>query len=208
MKLRAFTLAEVLITLVVIGVVAAITVPSITVGTRKTEYTARLKKFYSTLCQAQMKASAIGQSWDIWCEDAGNAFDTTTKTTEAFARDYLLPYISANKHGIENGKYTIHMADGTAFYLTKEQCLHFFYDVNGDKKPNVSGRDQYRFTYCPASINKSIIDAQPGVLVAYFWATGKTREQAIRACKSNPDTCSKLLLMDQWTYKDDYPYAI
>lgn len=208
MKLKAFTLAEVLITLVVIGVIAAITVPSITAGTKKTEYSGRLKKFYSTLTQAQTRAYALGDSWDIWCEDASKNYDGTTKTTEAFAKTYLLPNVSAAKHGVVNGKYTIYLNDGTSFYLTKEQCLHFFFDANGGKRPNVSGRDVFRYTYCPASIDRNLIDAQPGVLIAYPWQSGKNRTQARNACKSSPDTCSKLLMMDGWEFKDDYPHKI
>lgn len=42
MKIKGFTLAEVLITLVIIGVIAAITVPTIITGTRKSEFSARL----------------------------------------------------------------------------------------------------------------------------------------------------------------------
>ena len=208
MKLKGFTLAEVLITLVVIGVIAAITIPTVTSGTRKSEFSARLKKFYGTITQAQIRASAIGNNWDIWCEETSKDFDTTTKTTKAFAEKYLLPHITTFKTSEENGKYTIYLNDGTYFYLTKEQCIHFFYDANGAKKPNVSGRDIYRYTYCPSTVDKSIIEAEPGVLLAYFWATGKTRSEAVKACKSNPDTCSKLLMMDGWIYKNDYPHGI
>ena len=208
MKLKAFTLAEVLIALVVLGVIAAMTIPNITEGTRKSEYSARLKKFYATLNQAQTRAYAFGNYWDIWCQETGKEYDSSTKTTKEFAETYLVPHVSVLRKGVVNGKYTIYLNDGTSFYLTKEQCLHFFFDANGDKKPNVSGRDQYRYTFCPSTIDRSLIDAQPGVLIAYPWKTGKTRKEALNACKSNPDTCSKLLLIDEWDYKNDYPYAI
>ena len=48
----AFTLAEVLITLVIIGVIAAMTIPTLINKTNKQEYVSRLKKAYSTLSQA------------------------------------------------------------------------------------------------------------------------------------------------------------
>lgn len=48
----AFTLAEVLITLGIIGVVAAITMPTIIGKTQKTTIENRLKHFYSTINQA------------------------------------------------------------------------------------------------------------------------------------------------------------
>ena len=48
----AFTLAEVLITLVIVGVIAAMTIPTLMNKTNKQEYVSRLKKSYSTLSQA------------------------------------------------------------------------------------------------------------------------------------------------------------
>ena len=54
-----FTLAEVLITLVIIGVVAAMTIPNVINNTKKQEYVAGCKKAYSVLSQAVYK---IGQN--------------------------------------------------------------------------------------------------------------------------------------------------
>ena len=49
---KGFTLAEVLVTLGIIGVVAALTMPALIANYKKTEYSARLKKFNSTMQQA------------------------------------------------------------------------------------------------------------------------------------------------------------
>ncbi len=54
-KKHGFTLAEVLITLVIIGIIAAITVSSIIVSTQKRETVSKLKKAYSVLTQAVNK---------------------------------------------------------------------------------------------------------------------------------------------------------
>ena len=50
-KNRAFTLAEALITLVIIGVIAALTIPAILVNTEQHEYKSALKKALSALNQ-------------------------------------------------------------------------------------------------------------------------------------------------------------
>lgn len=55
---KGFTLSEVLITLVIIGVVAAITIPVITVGHQQTETISKLKKALSVANQA-LQASTI-----------------------------------------------------------------------------------------------------------------------------------------------------
>ena len=52
----AFTLAEVLITLGIIGVVAALTLPSVIERHQKLETVTKLKKAYSTLSQAIERA--------------------------------------------------------------------------------------------------------------------------------------------------------
>lgn len=58
LKLRGFTLAEVLITLGIIGVVAAMTIPTLIANTRSQQYRSRLKKTISTLSQAARMSQA------------------------------------------------------------------------------------------------------------------------------------------------------
>lgn len=52
---RAFTLAEVLITLAIIGIVAAMTIPVVMNGTNNSETVAKVKKYQSIFSQAVMK---------------------------------------------------------------------------------------------------------------------------------------------------------
>lgn len=58
MKL-GFTLAEVLITLGIIGVVAAMTIPTLIANTRSQQYRSRLKKTISTLSQAARLSDSL-----------------------------------------------------------------------------------------------------------------------------------------------------
>lgn len=60
MKKRAFTLAEVLITLGIIGVVAALVMPSLIANYKKQQYLTQLKKISSVLGQAAKMAMAEG----------------------------------------------------------------------------------------------------------------------------------------------------
>lgn len=54
-KKTAFTLAEVLVTLAIIGVVAALTVPTLITNIQDTQNKTAFKKFYSDLAQANIK---------------------------------------------------------------------------------------------------------------------------------------------------------
>ena len=63
---RGFTLAEVLITLGVIGIVAAMILPSVLVQNRERENTAKLKKIYSTMTQAYTRVVAEQGTPEFW----------------------------------------------------------------------------------------------------------------------------------------------
>lgn len=66
---RAFTLAEVLITLAIIGVVAALTIPTLVSNYQKTQYVAQLKKFYSTFNNGMKTYMASMGCDDMRCTD-------------------------------------------------------------------------------------------------------------------------------------------
>ena len=59
---RGFTLAEVLITLGIIGTVAAMTLPALNTKIRQKIYSARLKTFYSTMRQGILLFLACAQN--------------------------------------------------------------------------------------------------------------------------------------------------
>ncbi len=65
---KGFTLAEVLITLAIIGVVAALTIPTVVRNYQKQQTVVKLKKVYSVLNQAFNNSQAengMYQTWDI-----------------------------------------------------------------------------------------------------------------------------------------------
>lgn len=68
MKFKAFTLAEVLITLGIIGIVAAMTLPALIKNHQRKETEARLKKAYSTISQAFEAAVAKHGDVNYWPE--------------------------------------------------------------------------------------------------------------------------------------------
>lgn len=62
----AFTLAEVLITLAIIGIVAAITIPSLVQKYQEKARVTALKKFYATITQAVQMAIIEHGTPDMW----------------------------------------------------------------------------------------------------------------------------------------------
>lgn len=77
-KHNAFTLAEVLITLGIIGVVAAMTLPTVINNYKKQVAVNKLKKFYSVMTQAIQTEEARNDSLEYWmpdCEGQSDCFE-------------------------------------------------------------------------------------------------------------------------------------
>ncbi|MDR1168674.1 MAG: prepilin-type N-terminal cleavage/methylation domain-containing protein, partial [Heliobacteriaceae bacterium] len=77
MKSKAFTLAEVLITLGIIGVVASLTMPTLIQDYQEKATVVKLKKIYSMLSQAYQSASMENGDPTNW-----GLKDTTDTTSE------------------------------------------------------------------------------------------------------------------------------
>lgn len=88
--LKGFTLAEVLITLGIIGVVAAITIPTVLQNSQTQATVSALKKSYTTLSQAYAQAAKDNGTVDTWditgTQGALNIFNT------------LVPYLNLTKN--------------------------------------------------------------------------------------------------------------
>jgi len=171
MKKKAFTLAEVLITLAIIGVVAAITIPSIVANHQKRTLETQFAKAYRTLQTAfNLAASQHGsiETWD-WQETY------TEEDRDNFVKKYLSSYLNVAKfcsakergtkcspdvtHKWKNGgthsnwnkqpSPRIILADGTvilALLNATAGAMSLYVDLNGAKKPNVIGKDTFHFT--------------------------------------------------------------
>jgi len=203
-KINGFTLAETLITLVIIGVVAALTVPNMIARHQKEEIATRLKKFYSVINQAAIKAKADGNDWDYWLRNTTRANDLTYETSKKFIEQYVLPYVVYSKVKYEDRKSYVYLNDGSYFSVHKGDCLDFTVDVNGDKGRNQQGYDIHRFLYCSYFENNPYTPS--GRIYPFMYNSWTTREQLVQKCRESGSYCAALLMKDGWIFKDDYPY--
>ncbi len=159
-KRIGFTLAEVLVTLAIIGVVAALTIPSLIQSTQKQQYVTGLKKAYSDLSQATLQLMDnnggtmtglmdLGNMHTRYCGYLncikkcdyntvdGNCFENTGQTHHTGA-------ILSNGMHISFYNFDINCNDN---YLGNGQtvCGIIYVDVNGWKYPNTLGRDIFEF---------------------------------------------------------------
>lgn len=168
-----FSLAEVLITLGIVGVVAAITLPVLVGKHQEKTLVTALLKFHSTLAQTveMLIVKNDGASITNIISNRDNeptAFENVAKemkiidkcyqpncSTVSWLPDYSYDYLgnignnvsfgAVAKHGYGNACYLL--TDGAAFCLDVNPngyCVTV--DVNGKTKPNRVGRDIFSFT--------------------------------------------------------------
>lgn len=159
----AFTLAEILITLGIIGVVASITIPAVINTTQDSEYRSALKKSLSTLSQAYaMVKSNNGGSIKGMCTDNdstcfANLFKTTLKINSEVSgvpNTTNLPNCWNNNDISDPPEPHICwvLNDGSVADFDMEysdcsvSCAVINVDVNGLKGPNKWGKDRYSFS--------------------------------------------------------------
>ncbi len=221
MTAKGFTLAEVLITLAIIGVVAALTIPSVVKNYQKTQTVTKLKKAYSVISQAYNNSQAQNGSYDTW--DKG--FDIGTE--EYFDR-YWAPYFKIEKicstgavcgyksnypivdlSGAETS-YSVHTSViGKSFITTDgilyrirvttssgaEEASNILVDLNNSKGPNMLGKDIFFFER-----------TAKGILPSYYSSTQATIDTNCSKGPGKGICCAAKIMRDGWEIKDSYPW--
>ena len=173
-KYYAFTLAEVLITLVIIGVIAAMTIPTLINKTNNQEYVSRLKKAYSTLSQVTNRLIAEeGSPKNGWLQtgDIDSVYNKYKKylsiakdcgeASGCLGNSSYKSFLNNDGYNFEKATHRkLILADGTLVIFNPDMldnscsgnawgsigvCASILVDVNGDKKPNRYGRDFFAF---------------------------------------------------------------
>lgn len=165
-KNKGFTLIEILIALVVIGIVAALVTPMLLVYINRHNYRSAFRKEFSVLSGALNKiTSENGGSIKDLCNDSSEFRDLFSKrlnTMKVCNQGYSegCRYSGATgQNGQDDGGFSwmqdvpaIVLADGAIlqFYLSAKDCSDATHgcgmitiDVNGVKRPNREGEDVY-----------------------------------------------------------------
>lgn len=165
MKNIGFTLAEVLITLGIIGIVAVLLVPSIIENTQKRVALNRYKVFYRDFTNAVemfMQDNSISSFSETPLADKELSL---SERREYFVNNFLKKYLSGSdgefptiseKFMTNGGVSTI-----KPYYITSkgvavgfgdsmwDSLFTVYFDINGQKGPNKIGTDAFRFYFYP-----------------------------------------------------------
>ncbi len=221
---KGFTLAEVLITLGIIGVVAALTIPALIGNYKRKQIVTQLKKVYSSMQQSiQFSQAEYGdiRDWD-WSQDGVQFF------TQYFGKNFNVVKNCGIEQGCWNstgiltlsgneyipnplkssGWSSLILSDGVYISLLKQDNIHvhFMIDLNGSKKPDMFGKDIFEMTFTAEAFSDGMhIITKPGL---YFYGFGLPRNSLLDNCKKNKSGqyCGALIQYDGWEMRKYYPW--
>jgi len=229
---KAFTLAEGLITLGIIGVVAAITLPTLITNYQKKVTVTRLKHAYSVLSQAIEQSEAINGEIVNWnfnnsvfekylvpnikgiskLKLLGNgSLGITYRELSGKTENWLRLMTSKN-----TTIYTL--ANGTQILLdaTGPYSQHIAVDINGFAKPNQFGKDLFYFIITPEhklqpmgrySDTECKFTNEPNNNRDNL-KTGSSCSYYRYGCNKSGRGmwCGALIMLDGWEIAPDYPW--
>lgn len=229
MKNKGFTLAEVLITLGIIGVVAALTLPTVITNYKKKETVTKLKKGYTTINNALNYARAQYGDPELWEINSQKDIQTSSE----FTAKYLIPYMNVikscnnsisgdcayNARSLKNtpldwSNYTrFILNDGTLILVSALQnppthtfpkLIYVHIDINGLKKPNKKGIDLFDYAV--------VLETTENMYKPTGRLNASGQSQPLEVIKENCSKnnsgsyCSALIIHNNWEIPDDYPW--
>lgn len=230
---HAFTLAEVLITLGIIGVVAALTMPALIANHRKTVVETRLAKFYSTMNQAVIRAEvdfgdkkdwgAIGEGF---AEDEEGNEDKSKSIPLIWFNTYMRPYLNLlDVKTSSDGRVLAYFPDGSLAAISSSAII-FYVDAkyyseyetdSGSSAPDEmqSGTKCFLFAFWPSNEDEQSQYHYNKGVEPYTHMWDGTRESLFKGeygCKKETSRtrpyCTKLIQMNGWKIPKDYPLRI
>lgn len=228
-KLKGFILAEVLITLGIIGIIAAMTLPVITQEYRQKVLETGLAKFYTTINQA-FKASELENGEQRYWEFSDNSC--------AFYKKYLNKYLKTiryecgyyNKVGdqgyskmnderfvgiyLPSGDMAVFSYGRVFIYIVKAQKHYGAYTalMSGgptDKK-QLYGTELFVFEMRATGIdddNKFKYDTKTGV-EPFNGLKKYSNQEILNQCINNRTSCAELIRRNGWKIPKNYPFQI
>lgn len=180
---KAFTLAEVLVSMAIIGVVASLTIPSIVKNHQKQTWITGYKSAYSIINQAVKTIIAdnngvmpILSASDLTVYEGFKPYLKVAKTCEhvnplgdCLASGYK--YLSGGAfNSFGYASYSLVTTNGMSIFFMGDSTgvnVYLWVDINGRKGPNTSGKDLHQFIVYNTGEVKPNGWADPSIINSY-----------------------------------------
>ena len=222
----AFTLAEVLVTLGIIGVVSAMTLPTLIESHNRQVVETRLEKFYSTINQAIVRAEVDFGDRSDWYQDTNNIeTDENGKPingssgVEKWWNTYLAPYVKTVGIDYDNGLPVFEFADGSCLKANQATAMRdwIYYTTSRDRCIKMAGSEENSRGVCSFSFMYVPTADSP-----YFYKKGfepyksgwnGTESGLYNACKKSDNKmdkslCGALIQYNGWKIPKNYPLKV
>lgn len=215
---KGFTLAEILITLGIIGIVAAMTIPTVVANYKKKLFITKAKSIYSIM--ANVIEKSVAENGDIKYWDLGT--DYSVEKTELTVQKYIEPYLKVADHGkyflsgignfyytkLQNGITIVWLKDGQSIDGQPPNIMYAIVSFNG----NISSMTDESRDYSHNDLIMAIMTDRNSL--DFFGAlSGRTniKSHSVYGCNENIPAnkrlyCGKLLKLDNFEIKEDYPW--
>lgn len=210
---KAFTLAEVLITLGVIGVVAAMTLGTLINNYQKYVTLNKLKSTYSLLNNAlNMAKPEYGADVNQWDMPTGK---NTSEISKAFAQKYLTPNLKIVDEYADKSNsnyYVIHLANGVVIKLlirypnatVADSRVQIYIYINGLKKKYNSYREIFVVELGGGDGGSGY---NKNKFLPYGYIKNRNKNTYKSLCKNDsPSYCFALIMYENWQISKDYPW--
>lgn len=229
---KGFTLAEVLITLGIIGVVAALTIPTLVQKVNNRDVEIKLKKFYTTINEARKFAEAEFGNDRVWYSDTsgpvldsdGNPIEGSSKQRIWFEK-YFAKYLKVQKVDVdENSTPIFYFMDGTALSFASHTTRDWLFYTEEPEKclkkhqtlEDAAGVCVFYFNYVPgvALPGSTGEDYWAGLrgkgIVPYKYAWMGSIPRMQDNCKpgNNGKYCTALIELNGWKIPANYPRKV
>ena len=215
---NGFTLAEVLITLGIIGVVAALTIPTLIGNYQKKEVAVRLQKMYNTIQNAISQAELENGPSETWIfkdeTESKNFYDTQIKSKMKCAKTTSQDCYLEDGSMIKLKRLSAYGLLETNFYpFANKKALNY----NGGKTNHRRYVFGYNVWLVPTQIGNKITPPKTEVTTMDRIAKDITRDQLLNGpgksnapneyCKAYGEaSCFQLIKRDGWEIRKDYPW--
>ena len=221
-----FTLAEVLITLGIIGVVAALTIPALMVKHQKKVFATKVKQTYSIVSNALLSSVAENGAPNTWAyyeldSSDPDYFNKASSHMEEMVVKYFKPYFKIIGEGKNAPGYYLILSNGVTLYFQpdvyatsngtyKQSSVFILGSTVGNRDYFVSADRNYSRTDFLIQIRATDGNAKVQMYMTDY-TLDEIKNHSKYGCNKNISPnyrigCGAMIQKNNWEIPDDYPW--